>query len=148
RRNAVAPSVSAWYSLTVRRTLCAMLIAGVASGCFVMSPVKRFGGGKSAEQSQREGLSKLMPAQIGTETPWKGTVAEAKIRVWADDEYRAQNVHWQQRFGEQLEYANEVLAAMFGVRLVPEYRAWDHRALPGSTLDRELDELARNDSGD
>jgi hypothetical protein len=78
---------------------------------------------------------------------WTGPVTTAKIRVWADDDYRAQHVHWQQAFAEQLDYANAVLAAQFGVRLEPDYREWPRHAV-GVALADSLAELATEDPGD
>ncbi len=74
---------------------------------------------------------------------WRAT---RKIRVWADDQYRAQNVRWQQSFEEPLERANLVLTSLFGLRLVPEYREWE-RHVPGSTLAADLEALAERDPG-
>jgi biopolymer transport protein ExbD len=88
-----------------------------------------------------------MPAQLESDGAWPGEVRVAKIRVWADDDYRAQNVRWQRGFAEQLDYANAVLAPLAGVRLVAEYRSWPRHA-PGSTLDDSLAALAKLDPGD
>ena len=67
--------------------------------------------------------------------------------MYADDDYRAQNVHWQQGFADELAYTNQVLAAGFGVRLVAEYREWPRHA-PGETLTEALGELEQLDRGD
>lgn len=114
-------------------------------GCIV-SPVMRFGGGKSAPQAQHETLGKFTPGRLSFEPRWKGPVAEAKIRVYADDEYRAQNRKWQEAFDELLEYVNAVLRANFGVRLTAEYRPWNHHA-PGATLEEHLAQLRELDAG-
>ena len=117
------------------------------SGC-LMTPVMHFGSGKSAKEAQHDTLnSHLLPAQLAVEGAWKGEVKTATIRVYADDQYRAQNVRWKQTFDEVLEYANAVLVANFGVRLVAEYREWEHQA-PAATLDEDLQELQQLDAGD
>ena len=113
----------------------AIVAIALACGCFVASPVVRFGGGKSPEQAQHQVLGELIPPQLAMEPRWTGDVRTLKIRVWADDDHRAQNVHWQRVFGEQLDYANAVLAASFGIRLEAEYRSWSHHA-PGGSLCR------------
>lgn len=113
-------------------------------GC--MSPVMRFGAGKSAKQAQHDTLDELTPGRLSLEKRFDGPVLEAKIRVYADDDYRAQNHRWQQTFDERLDYANGVLAAKFGVRLVADYREWNHHA-PGDTLEQHLEELERLDAG-
>jgi predicted Zn-dependent protease len=128
--------------------LVAVVVAVVLSwsGCLV-SPVIPIGSGKSPRQAQRDHLGSLLPAQMTAPRAWKGEVRVAKLRVWADDEYRAQNMRWQHGFDEQLDDANELLVPMLGIRLEADYRAWDHHA-PGSTLTEHLDALVRDDSAD
>jgi len=125
----------------------AWLVVGVlASGCFI-SPVMRFGPGKTAPQAQREVMDRVTPPALLVEDEWEGAVHTAKVRVWADDDYRAQNMRWQQTFETLLEQANEILAAQFGVRLVAEYRVWNTRST-GHTLDGALAALAVTDPGE
>ncbi|HET9624294.1 MAG TPA: matrixin family metalloprotease [Kofleriaceae bacterium] len=120
--------------------------AVLMAGCFV-SPVLHFGDGKTRQQAQHETYERVTPASFADPHAWVGAVTTAKIRVWADDAYRAQNVHWQQAFQDQLEHVNDVLAGMFGVRLVAELRAWPRHA-PGASLDETLDALSQDDAGD
>src|SRR5882672_9724648 len=101
----------------------------------MQSPVMRFGAGKSATESQHDLLVKVTPPALTTDAEWSGPITNAKIRVLADDDYRAQNVHWQQAFQEGLDYANEVLVSQFGVRLEADFRAWNYRAAAGANLD-------------
>jgi len=118
-------------------------------GCLLascMTPVMTFGEGKSAKQAQRDTMHELGPAQLSTSGAWRGDVTTKKIRVWADRQYRTQNVRWQQSFEGPLELANLVLGSSFGVRLVPEYVAWD-RHEPGSTLTDDIHALAARDPG-
>ncbi|MFT3699988.1 MAG: hypothetical protein QM831_42985 [Kofleriaceae bacterium] len=112
----------------------------VLSGCLV-SPVMTFGGGKSQKEAQHDTLNEhFMPVTLDMPETHKGPVREARIVVYADDEYRAQNLDWQKTFGEQLEYANAVLGPEFGLHLTADYRVWDHHA-PGNDLPANLDEL-------
>jgi predicted Zn-dependent protease len=115
-------------------------------GCLI-SPVMHFGGGKSAREAQQEQYERVTPASFARHHKWAGDVSTAKIRVWADDAYRAQNLHWQQTFQDELDAANEVLTATFGVRLVADYRVWQRHA-PGASLEDSLDALAQVDTGD
>jgi biopolymer transport protein ExbD len=78
---------------------------------------------------------------------WKGEVTTRKIRVWADNQYRAQNVKWQEAFEEPLELANLVFTPLFGVRLVAEYAVWE-RDVPGATLEDAMLALQERDPGD
>jgi hypothetical protein len=121
------------------------LVAASGLGC--ISPVMHFGAGKSAHEAQHDTLAEFMPAVLSTEGTWRGPVKDATILVYADDEYRAQNLKWQATFGEQLEYANAVLGPQFGVHLVADYREWNHHA-PGNGLAEDLEELRRLDPGD
>ncbi|HEX5059564.1 MAG TPA: matrixin family metalloprotease [Kofleriaceae bacterium] len=116
----------------------------VLIGC--VSPVKPSGGSASAKRAQREQLNELLPVALSTEGPWRGPIVDAKIRIYADDEFRAQNLDWKRTFDDTLEYANAVLGAELGVRLVPDYREWEHHA-PGNSLDEDLKELEQLDDG-
>jgi biopolymer transport protein ExbD len=118
----------------------------LACGCFVASPVMHFGGGKSGEEAQRDQLTKATPPLLATDGDWQGEVRTVKVRVWADDEYRAQNVRWEATFADELAYANAVLAPMLGIHLEAEYRTWQRHA-PGSTLEDDLTALRREDPG-
>lgn len=119
--------------------------AALVAGC--MSPVMHFGAGKSAHEAQHDTLAEFLPPQLDMQPRWTGAPRTAKIRVWADDEFRAQNMRWQQTFGEELEYANAVLEPVLGVHLLAEYHEWDYHA-PGATLADDLAALARQDPGD
>ena len=118
----------------------------VMCGCLI-SPVMHFGEGKSAHQVQQEEYGRVTPTSFAGHREWGGEVSTAKIRVWADDAFRAQNLHWQQTLQDELDAANEVLAATFGVRLVADYRVWQRHA-PGASLEDSLEALAQVDPGD
>src|SRR4051812_38961041 len=118
----------------------------VLGGCLV-SPVMHFGAGKSEKEAQHDRAAELTPPVLVADGEWSGEVKVAHVRVSADDDYRAQNVHWEHTFGDSLDYANEVLAPLLGMRLEAEYHTWDHHA-PGNTLDEDLAELKHMDPGD
>lgn len=112
-----------------------------------MTPVMHFGEGKSAKQAQRDTMTELGPARLVTGEKWKGEVTTKKVRVWADNEYRAQNVHWQETFDESLELTNLVISEAFGVKLVADYHVWE-RSVPGATLTDSINALIERDAGD
>jgi hypothetical protein len=119
----------------------------LASACLI-SPVMHFGEGKSARESQHDiAAEHVAPSSFERSHDWDGRISSVRIRVWADDAYRAQNLHWQQTFEDSLEHANEVLGGMFGVQLVAEFRSWS-RAAPDATLEDSLQALAELDRGD
>ncbi|NVB77932.1 MAG: matrixin family metalloprotease [Kofleriaceae bacterium] len=117
----------------------------VLTGCLVGG---KFGGGKSGKEAQRDTMqAHFMPAPLSTEATWKGPIKDASIRVYADDQYRTQNMNWRHTFDETLEYVNAVLRGEFGIRLVADYREWN-RHEPGATLDDDLAQLEALDNGD
>ena len=122
-----------------------IVVLVMLAGCFV-SPVMHFGGGKSAKEAQHDQAAKLTPPTLTTDREWNGPIVTIKVRVYADDQFRAQNVHWQETVDGELAYANEVLGAEYGIKLVPEYREWQRNA-PGESLEEALAELKQLDPG-
>lgn len=123
-----------------------MIAVVLASAC--ISPVIPIGAGssKSAAQRQHETLDSITPGRLVTGETWSGEITTKKIRVWADQQYRAQNVRWQHSFDEPLELVNAVLGGTLGLQLVADYVAWD-RHEPSATLDDTIAELAARDPG-
>lgn len=115
--------------------------------CGCISPVMHFGEGKSAKQAQHDTLGEFLPATLDTTRTYTGPIREAKVIVYADDEYRAQNLKWEQTFGEQIDRANSVLGPQFGLHLTADYHEWAHHA-PGNGLPEDLEELDKLDAGD
>ncbi len=124
--------------------LVVVLVA--VAGCFI-SPVHRFGGGKTRQQVVHEQAERVTPTRVKAVGSWSGDVQTKKIRVWADDEYRAQHVKWQDSFQEILDDANDILAAQFGIRLTAEYASWSYRPAPGQGLGETMTALAAHDPG-
>ncbi len=122
-----------------------VVAAVMAGGCFY-TPVMHFGGGKTHEEAEHDQYAKATPPVLITNEHWAGDVSSEKIRVYADDDYRAQNVGWQHTFEDELAYANEVLAPMLGIKLVAEYREWPRHA-PDATIEDDLHELSKLDPG-
>lgn len=124
---------------------CLLLVLALLTGC--MTPVMSFGGGKSRVQAQHDTLTDLLPARLAMERAYSGPTATATIRVYADDQYRAQNLDWRKTFEGILDYANAVLGPQFGVKLVADYHVWKHHA-PSASLEDHLRELAALNAGD
>ena len=120
----------------------AIVLAGLAAGC--MSPVMELGG-RSKSPSER--LATLLPSEPAPRRAWSGAIRTAKLRVWADADYRAQNLRWEHGFDEQLDAASALLQPLLGVRFEAEYRAWDRRSADGA-LDDGLRALEALDPGD
>jgi biopolymer transport protein ExbD len=124
----------------------AVVVCLFAGGC-LMTPVMRFGDGKTAKQAQRDTMNDLGPSRLVTGETWTGEITTRKVRVWADNQYRSQNVKWQEAFDEPLDLANLVITPLFGIRLVPEYAVWE-RDVPGETLEQAMAALQERDPGD
>lgn len=114
------------------------VVIAVGSGC---------GGPQAGSGAGQASPGELFPMLLTARTAWTGEIRAAKVRVWADQEYRARNPQWQESLDDQVAYANRVLVPMLGVGLAADYRAWEHRA-QGGDLAGELDALARRDPGD
>lgn len=98
-------------------------------------------------KNQRRRLGEELPATLEAPTKYEGTARTAKVRVWADAEYRAQNVRWKHGFGDELDYANQLLEPMLGIRLEAEFKEWERHA-PNASLRETAAELAALDPGD
>ncbi|MCE9577741.1 MAG: tetratricopeptide repeat protein [Deltaproteobacteria bacterium] len=97
---------------------------------------------------QRKTLTEALPAVLDPGARHTGDIRVAKVRVLADADFRGQNVRWQKRVTDELDYASQVLAPMLGVRLeVVEFAAWDYHA-PGASLTETLAALTTRDTGD
>jgi len=82
--------------MTMLRLVVACALVG---GC--ISPVMKFGEGKTAKQAQHDTINELGPARLVTGEKWNGDVETRKIRVWADQQYRTQNRNWQKSFEDR-----------------------------------------------
>jgi tetratricopeptide (TPR) repeat protein len=123
--------------------MAAMVAAMIALGAGCAGLQTGAGATSEAQGSARQ----LFPMLLTARPAWTGEIRAAKLRVWADQEYRAQNPRWQEDLDDYVAYANRVLIPMLGVGLAAEYQAWDHRA-QGGELAAELSELVRTDPGD
>jgi len=106
-----------------------------------------FGGGKSRTQAQHDVLAEFTPPGFDTDAVSNAPVKEVRVRVWADEEYRSQNMGWQRVFQQGFDEANKVLVAKLRLRLVPDFQAWSYRAPTGATLSDRLLELVKQDAG-
>jgi tetratricopeptide (TPR) repeat protein len=98
-------------------------------------------------KAQRRALNRALPATLEAGKPVEGEPRIAKVRVYADADFRGQHVRWRDSFNDQLDYANQVMVPMLGVRLEAEYIEWDRRK-PEATVRDTLAELAELDDGD
>src|ERR1044071_8734121 len=54
---------------------------------------------------------RFLPSQIETTWKFQGDSRNAKVRVYADAEVRAQH-HWKEDIGDQIDYANKLLETL------------------------------------
>ncbi|HEX8107515.1 MAG TPA: hypothetical protein VF516_07285 [Kofleriaceae bacterium] len=87
---------------------------------------------------------RFLPSQIETTWKFQGDARSAKIRIYADAEVRALP-HWKEDIGDQIDYANQLLEPMIGLRLtVDSYKDWARTGTPEDAL-RELTTLDKGD---
>lgn len=104
---------------------------------------------RTATDIQRDYARTLRPSEVEAAPPEgpPGAVRVLRVRAWADADYRAQTLRWKERILAQLDRANLVLQAQFGVRLdAGEPRAWD-RGPHGDDLERAMADLRAVDEG-
>jgi hypothetical protein len=131
-----------WNVLSGGR-VAAMMAAVIALGAGCAGSPSSAGARSEPQWSARQPFPMLLTARPA----WTGDIRAAKLRVWADQDYRAQNPRWQADLDDDLAYANRVLIPMLGVGLAAEYREWDHR-VQGDDLAAELAALVQTDPGD
>ncbi len=98
-----------------------------------------------ASQAERIAAKmRFLPSQIETTWKFQGDARNAKVRVYADAEVRALP-HWKEDIGDQIDYANQLLEPMIGLRLtVDSYKDWARTGTPEDAL-RELVALDKGD---
>jgi tetratricopeptide (TPR) repeat protein len=96
--------------------------------------------GAAAQAERSAAKMRFLPSQIETTWKYQGDARSAKVRVYADADVRALP-HWKEDIGEQIDYANQLLEPMIGLRLtVDSYKDWARTGTPEDAL-RELMEL-------
>jgi hypothetical protein len=116
-----------------RRTLLAavVVLATGAASC------------RTDRDVQRDYAKRLQPASLAApEADPSRPIVDLPVRIYADDDYRSDLIHWRSRIEAQLERANRVLETQFGVRLVAKaVEPWE-RSGRARRLAETLDELA------
>jgi tetratricopeptide (TPR) repeat protein len=106
-------------------------------------------GSSTQVQHPQADLTKVMPAEFdpGT-TRHEGEVKVAKVRAYADADYRAKTPRWKDRITDEIDLANSLLTPMLGVRIeLTDVVEWDHQA-PEAPLRETLAALAQAAPGD
>ncbi len=109
-----------------------------------------FGGtiGPDTKKLQRHELRRATPLPLETTVPWAKDPRVMKVRVWVDEDFRAQNVRWRAQLEEQLDDANQFLVPALGLRLdVIAFEPWDVRSADRSVTE-VLESLEARDPGD
>lgn len=100
------------------------------------------GGASQAERSAAK--LRFLPSQIETTWKFQGDARSAKVRIYVDAEVRALP-HWKDDINDQLDYANQLLEPLIGLRLtVDSFKDWTRSGTPEDAL-RELIELDKGD---
>lgn len=99
--------------------------------------------------TDREAARELAPVTLGDMAPRRATGEGRvlRVRVYADDDYRAATLRWQKKVERQLDRVNRVVEPAFNVRFELESaRKWP-RSHAGVGLSPLLDELEALDPG-
>ena len=108
----------------------AVVAAAALAACSGSSP--------QVAQHPHADFTKVMPADFDPGTKHEGEVKVAKVRAYADADYRAKTPKWKDRITDELDYANSLLTPMLGVRLeLTDVVEWDHSA-PDAPLRESL----------
>ena len=126
------------------RAAVLVVIAALAAGCYTNA----FSNAAKEKALQRKALAKAAPARLEVGTPVPGLARAAYVRVWADEDYRSQNVRWRAQIEELLDEASQFLVPAVGVKLVAkEIVPWNARS-SGVTPGEALAALEALDDGD
>lgn len=89
-------------------------------------------------------MAKYLPAQFEVEKPREGDPRTVRVRIWADAGARAQ-ARWKDDINEQIDYANQLLTPLVGVKLAVEsWKDWTRAGEPHQALGQ----LVEADKGD
>lgn len=100
-------------------------------------------GGAQSEKSADQ-VIRFLPATLEVARPRPGEPRSAKVRVYADPGIRAL-LRWREDITEEIDYANQLLTPLVGVRLVVEsIKDWPREGEPGAAL-RDLAALDKGD---
>lgn len=142
---AIAVARSAGHNSPIVRYAAVLAAAVVLQGCLFGGSV---GGPKKSASVEKRRVLDLTPSQFSMEKVHEGEPKIAKVRVYAGDGYRSQNVNWELKFAAQLDLASQILVPAFGVRLeIVDTRPWQ-RTADGSDLEAMLSELEALDPGE
>src|SRR6187549_220557 len=79
-------------------------------------------------------MAKYLPATFEVEKPREGDPRTVRVRVWADAGARAQ-ARWKDDINEQIDYANQLLTPLVGVKLqVDAWKDWTRVGEPHQAL--------------
>ncbi|MBZ0238012.1 MAG: hypothetical protein K8M05_37210 [Deltaproteobacteria bacterium] len=123
-------------------------LAALTAVAACMTPPITIGKKVDQKREQRRSLANITPAPLESAKPWKGEPRELKVRVYVDEDFRAQTLRWKQQIEEQFDDANQFLVPALGIRLeIVSYTPWPHRSasLSMEALGRALE---AHDAGD
>lgn len=100
--------------------------------------------GATSQAERSAAKMRFLPSHIETTWKFQGDARTAKVRIYADAEVRALP-HWKDDIGEEIDYANQLLEPMIGLRLtVDSFKDWERAGTPEDAL-RELMTLDKGD---
>ena len=126
-------------------TVAVAATVALAGGCFYTNA---FSNASKMKKIQKRDLERALPAVLEVESPVPGEARTAHVRIWVDEDFRAQNVRWRTQIEEQLDEANQFLVPAVGIRLeVKTIEPWPTRSADQRLAD-VLAALEAQDPGD
>lgn len=125
------------------RSTAVLALAASLAGCL-------FGGnlGPDMKRQERRELRAAVPAPLEASHPWDKDPRPVPVRIWVDEDFRAQNLRWRAEIEEQVDEANQFLVPALGVRLeVSTFEPWAARSA-GRAMAELVTDLEAKDPGD
>jgi tetratricopeptide (TPR) repeat protein len=99
-------------------------------------------------RSERRHAADMLPAALQPTSTEGGAIGRLRVRVYADDDYRAQNPDHQAKIRLLMERASRLLEPTIGARLeVVQIRPWQRTGSDRQTLQDSLEQLEGLDPG-
>jgi len=125
------------------RAVLAMVLV-LAGGCYTNA----FSNQAAGKKLQQRDLERALPSVLEVESPVPGEPRTAHVRVWVDEDFRAQNLRWRTQIEEQIDEANQFLVPAIGIQLdVKAIEPWPVRSSDQRLAD-VLGALEQVDPGD
>jgi predicted Zn-dependent protease len=109
--------------------------------CALLVVLAACGGSQVVAEHPVADLSKVLPATLEATRPKSGDPRSVHVRVWADAGVRALP-HWKDDITDEIDYANQLLTPLLGVKLVVDAtKDWDRKGVDFHDAAKQLGTL-------